>query len=197
MAFLAIVGSNPTLSASLNYRFPESGFLQFPSAAASPENMGRKILIFGGIGSLLIALLHVAVPIIGAEAYLACGGWWLLPLLEQGSPLPAILTLSIAAIFFLWSAFAFSGASLLRRLPLLRLGLILISAIYILRGFDLFPTIISGFYGIVIEIKSYVFSAIALILGVFHLSGLLLLWKTWDPRPSLQLDHSAGFRPSN
>jgi hypothetical protein len=145
--------------------------------------MGKTFLILGAIGSFLIALLHVAIPIIGTEAYLACGGWWLLPLLEQGSPLPALLTLAIAAIFFIWTAYAFSGASLVRRLPLLRTGLLLISAIYLLRGADLIPTLVFGAMGYATELKFYFASILSLALGIFHLLGVIRSWKTL-PNPS-------------
>ncbi|MBN2086527.1 MAG: hypothetical protein JW748_15020 [Anaerolineales bacterium] len=141
--------------------------------------MGKITLLAGGTGSLLIALLHVAIPIIGVDAYLYFGGYWLLPLIEQGSPLPAMLALSIAAVFFLWTAYAFSGASLCRRLPLLRTGLILISAIYIVRGADFVFDIIHRIHGAQFELKFTIFSATALILGFLYLVGTILLWKEW------------------
>jgi hypothetical protein len=47
---------------------------------------------------------------------------------------PRVYAVLIALLLFVWAAYAFSGAGLLRRLPLLRTGLVTISAVYLLRG---------------------------------------------------------------
>jgi len=85
--------------------------------------------------------------------------------------------------FFIWSFYAFSGAGFLPRIPLLRLGLFLICGIYILRGLDLIIAIVSRFSGAVIELKFYVFSAAALVIGDLFLLGIRMLWKTWKTPP--------------
>ena len=51
-----------------------------------------------------------------------------------------MLTFGIAVILALWAAFAFSGAGRIVRLPLLRTGLVVISAIYLVRGIGLIPS---------------------------------------------------------
>ena len=152
---------------------------------ATPKSlMGKTFLLLGGIGSLLIALLHVAIPIIGTEAYLACGGWWLLPLLEQGSPVPALLCLGIAAVFFLWTAYALSGASVIVRLPLIRTGLMLIAVIYLLRGADIIPMLLFGSEGSEIGWVSWFASVLSLLLGACHALGIAGMWKQWKtPSP--------------
>ena len=53
---------------------------------------------------------------------------------ERGSWLPGLVTLTIAAILAVWAAYAFAGAGVIRRLPLMRDALVLISAVYLGRG---------------------------------------------------------------
>jgi hypothetical protein len=50
---------------------------------------------------------------------------------ERGSPVPALVTVAITAVLAIWSAYGFSGAGLLRRLPLLRTGLVTIGFAYL------------------------------------------------------------------
>ena len=49
------------------------------------------------------------------------------------------MTLGIAAILALWGLYAFSAAGALGRLPLLRPAMLVITAIYLLRGLVLLP----------------------------------------------------------
>lgn len=91
--------------------------------------MGGKFLILGGTGSFHIALLHVAILILGTDAYVCFGGYWLLPLLQTGSPLPALRSLSITGIFLVWGIYEFSSASLLPKLPRPWTALVAICAI--------------------------------------------------------------------
>jgi hypothetical protein len=57
----------------------------------------------------------------------------------RGDLRPTLITLTIAAILLVWAAYAFSGAGSLPRLPLLRTGLVVIAAIYLLRGLIFVP----------------------------------------------------------
>ncbi len=57
----------------------------------------------------------------------------------RGDWTPALITLAITAVLLMWAAYAFSGAGTLPRLPLLRTGLVTITAIYLLRGLILVP----------------------------------------------------------
>lgn len=52
---------------------------------------------------------------------------------------PTLVTLAIASILLVWAAYAFSGAGWLPRLPLLRTGLVVISAIFLVRGLLFVP----------------------------------------------------------
>lgn len=90
---------------------------------------------------MLAALLHVGVIIGGPGWYRFFGaGEELAVMAEQGSWYPAVLTFGIALVLFIWGLYAFLGAGLLRhRLPFLKASLVIISAIYLLRGLVLLP----------------------------------------------------------
>jgi len=97
-------------------------------------------LIAGGTLSALAALLHVAIIIGGPDWYRFFGaGEEMARAAERGMARPAILTVGIATILGIWSLYAFSGAGLIRRLPLLRTGLLAISAVYLVRALAPLP----------------------------------------------------------
>ena len=88
-----------------------------------------------GILSGIAAILHIAIIFGGPIWYRFFGaGERMAQLAAQGSPRAALITLCIATILLIWAAYAFSGAGLLPRLPLLRTALVLNSAVYLLRG---------------------------------------------------------------
>ena len=96
-------------------------------------------LVAAGSASLAAAALHLACIAGGPSWYRALGaGEPMARAAERGSLGPALITAAIAAILVLWAAYAFSGAGLLGRLPLLRVGLVAITAILLLRGLVLF-----------------------------------------------------------
>lgn len=55
-------------------------------------------------------------------------------LAERGSSYPVLVTAIIATVLAVWALYALSGAGLIRRLPLLRLVLVLVALVYLLRG---------------------------------------------------------------
>jgi hypothetical protein len=104
--------------------------------------MRNPWLVAGGVLSATAALLHIAVIFGGPDWYRFFGaGEAMARAAERGSWRPAAITVGIAAILAIWSAYAFSGAGLIPRLPLIRTGLVTISAIYLARGLILFPTL--------------------------------------------------------
>ena len=58
---------------------------------------------------------------------------------REGQPRAAISCVAIASVLLAFSAYAFSGAGLIRRLPLLRLTLFLIGIGLLLRGIVFVP----------------------------------------------------------
>ena len=103
----------------------------------------NKLLLFGGLLSGIAALLHIAIIIGGPQWYRFFGaGEELASMAEKGSWYPAVLTFGIAVVLLLWALYAFSGAGLIRRFPLLKVGLVVISAVYLIRGLVFIPAYI-------------------------------------------------------
>jgi hypothetical protein len=100
-------------------------------------------LVAGGWLSAAAAILHCAIIVGGPDWYRFFGaGEGMAVRAERGDLYPTLVTIGIATVLAIWAAYAFSGAGLIRRLPLLRTGLVTISAIYLLRGLILVPIIL-------------------------------------------------------
>jgi hypothetical protein len=94
----------------------------------------NRFLLSGGTFSILVALLHVAIILGGPDWYRFWGaGEQMAKLEENGSLLPDIVTFFLVVIFLIWGLYAYSGAGLVKRLPLLK-RLVVISSIYTIRG---------------------------------------------------------------
>jgi hypothetical protein len=132
-----------------------------------------------GAVSACLALLHVLIILVGAPAYRYFGaGEAMARLAEQGSPTPSVITTGLALLFAVWAAYAFSGAGALRRLPLLRTGLVSIGVIYTLRGLLFGPQLVwflSG-YRAAVPPRQLAFSAVALLTGLAYLVGTRQAW---------------------
>lgn len=137
--------------------------------------MRNRWLIAGGLLSAVAALLHIAVIIGGPDWYRFFGaGEGMARAAEQGSWVPAATTLGITAVLAIWSAYAFSGAGLIPRLPLIRTGLVTISAVYLARGLILFPAV--ALKPELIDAFAVWSSLIVLVYGVAYAVGT---WKSW------------------
>ncbi len=132
---------------------------------------GNLSLLAAGIGSALLALLHAVIIAIGPSGYRYFGAGDLAPLAESGSPIPALITSGLILIFGVWALWAFSGAGLIRRLPLLRTGLTTIGIIYTLRGAMLFPELLLVARGNHPAPRMAIFSAVSLLIGICYLVG--------------------------
>lgn len=141
--------------------------------------------------SALAALLHIACIVFGAPWYRAMGaGEPMARMAEAGSSYPTIVTLFIAGILFTWSLYALSGAGVIRRLPLLRTGLVAITAIYLLRGFG-FVLVMEAASGRPASFWLWS-SAICAVFGLVHAAGL---WQSWG-RLKIGQDCPAADRPA-
>ena len=93
---------------------------------------------------------------------------------EQGHWYPPVVASLIVLILFVWALYALSGAKLIAKLPLLKLGLCTISSIYILRGVA-FIGIMPMFPG-----NSLIFwlvsSGICLFIGSMYAFGTYKAW---------------------
>lgn len=134
-------------------------------------NMSKPCLVLGGVASILIALLHLAL-VFRPQWYRFFGADELVQLHEQGSPFTVRVTVGLALMFAAWGAYALSGAGVVRQLPLLRTMLITIGAIYLLRGLllpsELLKVLLKGY-----SIRFAVFSTGSLAAGLLYLVGTL------------------------
>lgn len=138
-------------------------------------------LIVGGLLSVAASLLHIGCIIGGPDWYRFFGaGEAMATMAEQGSMTPTLLTLGIAAILAIWAAYAFSGAGLLPRLPLLRTGLVVITAIYLLRGLALIPALVINGANVMPFILWS--SLIVLVYGLAYAIGTWTAWPHLRPR---------------
>jgi hypothetical protein len=132
-------------------------------------------LISGGMLSAIAALAHIAIIIGGPDWYRFFGaGEGMARAAAQGRMMPALITLGIATMLAIWAAYAFSGAGLIVRLPLLRTALVIISSIYLVRALAVVPFLFTP------TEQSSAFwiwsSAIVLIYGLAYAIGT---WRAW------------------
>ena len=100
----------------------------------------NTFLIVAALCSGAAALLHLGCIIFGGDWYRFFGaGEQMAQMAEAGHDYPTMVTSIIVALLTIWSLYALSGAGIIVRLPLLRLGLCVIAAIYLLRAFAFIP----------------------------------------------------------
>ncbi|MDQ3685317.1 MAG: hypothetical protein M3430_06890 [Acidobacteriota bacterium] len=142
--------------------------------------MENKWLKLGGILSFVVALLHVLIIFIGAPAYRYFGaGEDMATATESGSAVPALLTFALVAVFAIWGFYGLSGAGVIRRLPLLKIALILIGAVYTLRGVAVFQQLFQiARSSAEVAPREIVFSLVSLIIGLAYLIGTATNWRS-------------------
>jgi hypothetical protein len=134
-------------------------------------------LAAAGALSAAASAAHLAIIVGGPRWYDFFGaGPRMVQLAEQGSPKATLITLGIAAVLAVWAAYAFSGAGLIPRLPLLKLGLAAISAIYLLRAVGYIPALYAA--GGPVGAFAWISSAMVLLYAVVHIAGTLQLWRS-------------------
>lgn len=137
----------------------------------------NTLLMYGALFSALAALVHLGCIVFGGDWYRFLGaGEQMAVLAEQGHWYPTTITLVIALILTIWSLYALSGARVIAKLPLLRLGLCVISCVYLLRGtiffllMPMFPGNGATFW--------FVSSSICLIIGACYAVGTYQSWQS-------------------
>lgn len=144
--------------------------------------MNFDLLVFAGTFSFLAAILHVGVVIGGPRWYRFFGAGESMALMaEQGSFKPTFITLGITAVLIVWGFYAWSAVGLIPRMPFLKLALLIITGIYLVRGM---AGMAAPFVTNHPQVKqnSTAFwiwsSAICLVIGLFHLMGMVAIWPT-------------------
>ncbi|WP_154223026.1 hypothetical protein [Marinicella rhabdoformis] len=135
----------------------------------------NKPLITGALLCALASLAHMGCIIFGADWYRFFGaGEQMARMAEQGLWYPTVVTSVLVTVLAIWSLYALSAAGVIRSLPLIRLALCLISAVFILRGIGfmelmpMFPENSLTFW--------YVSSAICLTIGLCFAVGTYQQW---------------------
>ena len=132
-------------------------------------------LVLGGLLSGAAAVLHLAVIAGGPAWYRFFGaGEAMARMAEHGRLTPHLITVGIAAILAAWSAYAFAGAGLIRRLPLMRTALVAITAIYLLRGLVIVPALLRE--PATRDAFTIWSSLIVLVYGIAYALGT---WRAW------------------
>jgi hypothetical protein len=103
-------------------------------------------------------------------------------LAARGSAYPAVVTTGIAVVLGAWALYALSGAGVVRRLPRLRLALVLIAAIYLTRGVFGVPLVLLVDDPYAAELRArmtfmVVTSAICIALGLCYAVGAASAWR--------------------
>jgi putative oxidoreductase len=138
---------------------------------------GERLLLYGGALTGVAALLHVGIILGGPGWYRFFGaGERMAQLAARGSSYPTLVTAGIAAVLGLWALYALSGAGMLRPLPLRRLVLALIAAVYLIRGVAGIPVVLFVDNPYTNELKGritfmVVSSAICICLGLCYAVG--------------------------
>lgn len=138
----------------------------------------NKSLLAAAFCCGLAALAHAGCILFGADWYRFFGaGEQMAQLAEQGHWYPAVVTTVITLILLVWVCYALSAAGVIRRLPLTRLALVLISSILLLRGLA-FVWLMPLFPG-----NSLLFWLISS--GICLLMGTLFAVGCWQQWPAL------------
>jgi hypothetical protein len=153
------------------------------------ERPSNPLLIAGAALSAAAALLHLACIVVGAQLYRFVGaGEGMARMADAGHWYPTVAATAIAFVLALWALYALSGARVIRRLPLVRAALCVITAVYLLRGLG-FQALIPYFPGNSQRFW-FVSSAICLGFGLVHLLGLRQAWPHLQPEPNKALQRT-------
>jgi len=130
--------------------------------------------------SFAIAAFHLVIMRVGAPAYRYFGaGEEMARRAESGSALPPLLTLFATAVFAVFGLLALAGAGHVRSLirGFVRSGLVVVTAIYLLRGLAVVPEVIALLRGSPAVLpRQAVFSLISLLVGGIYARGTFRYW---------------------
>jgi putative oxidoreductase len=147
------------------------------------DSPGRRWLLSGALLTGVASLLHLAIILGGPDWYRFFGaGERLAGLAARGEFYPTVVTAGIAAVLGVWMLYALSGAGMIRRLPFLRLALVLIAAVYLARGALGIPMVLFADDPYANELRArmafmIVTSAICIGLGLCYAVGAAQVWR--------------------
>ena len=136
----------------------------------------NTFLILGAISSASAALAHLGCIIFGGSWYRFFGaGEQMAKMADHGDWYPTVVTSFIVLVLTIWSLYGLSGAKVIPKLPFLKLGLLIISFVYLIRGvafvviMPMFPENSLTFWA--------VSSSICFGIGVFYFVGTIQNWS--------------------
>jgi len=133
------------------------------------------LLLLAAATDTLAALLHVGCIVFGAPWYRFFGaGERMVQLALEGNPYPGRVSAAVVVVLLIWAAYALSGAGAIPHLPLLKLGLCTISAVFLLRG--VFGVVLLLIKGVRNPRFWWWSSAVCLGIGALHLIGAIQVW---------------------
>ena len=144
---------------------------------------GERWLRWGALLTGAASLLHVGIIFGGPDWYRFFGaGERMARLSARGSAYPALVTACIASVLALWALYGLSGAGVIRRLPLLRLALVLVACVYLARGALGIPLVLFVDDPYTNELKGrmtfmVVSSLICILLGFCYAFGAARGWR--------------------
>ncbi len=125
--------------------------------------------------TLGLALLHLAMIFVGARAYRYFdAGEKMAQMAEKGSPVPAIITLFVAAGLAAFGIYALTGSGDLGPLPFESLALVIVPLIFLLRGAAVIIEAVR-YFSKGYSLKSIGFSLVALLVGLVYAAGFIAL----------------------
>lgn len=141
-------------------------------------------LLFAGVLSFCAAAFQLVISLVPDwSAFFGAGD-----ALVSNPLLLLAAGLGVSILLVIWGFYGLSGAGLIRRLPLLRLGIFLIGAIYIFRGLpivfqllalaNILPSIGA------MELQNFLVTLGALIAGLSYWVGFALGWKQLRRTPA-------------
>lgn len=139
---------------------------------------GRVWLLAAGWMSVAAAVAHFACIIGGPDWYIFLGAPRRFAYeAGRGALLPLAITVALGGMLSVWAAVAFSAAGALRRLPLRRLALFLISAVLLIRGVGYFIVPNSQFWRPDLSQTFLITSsAICVVMGACFALGTWFAW---------------------
>ena len=128
------------------------------------------MLRLGGYLNILIAIGHIVGLIWAKQMFVVTGiGKEMQELAQTNLSLPYLVTALVAMVFLMFGLYGLSASGKFKELPFLKLGIFIISGIYIFRG------LIGLLFDITKEpansILTAIYSLIALFIGLLYLFG--------------------------
>lgn len=136
----------------------------------------NSFLLAGAVLSFAAALLHFACIFWGVNGFRILGaGSAIVRMAQSGHWYPPFIAFAIGSGLTACAAYALSAGGFIQPLPLLRIVLVTITAVYLLRALafpfikPLFPSNSTTFW--------FVSSGICFLIGTAHLLGLIQVWE--------------------